>query len=88
MILNLTKEQNDKCKQLCLSEESKNRIVNNLIERYNKKNKELEKYRDCSSLKDGKFRDCHIEKVKQCLTIQLQIDEQVKDMNVKAWSLI
>ena len=24
-----------------------------LIESYNKKNKELEKYRDCSSLKDG-----------------------------------
>jgi len=43
---------------------------------------------DYLTKKDGKFRDCHIEKVKQCLTIQLQIDKQVKDMNVKAWSLI
>ena len=37
---------------------------------------------------NGKFKKEHIEKVKQCLTIQLQIDEQTRDINVKAWSLI
>jgi len=36
----------------------------------------------------GKFKDKHIVKVKQCLTIQLKIDEKVKDMNIKAWKLI
>lgn len=37
---------------------------------------------------NGKFKKEHVEKVKQCLNIQLQIDEQTRDINVKAWSLI
>ena len=37
---------------------------------------------------NGKFKKEHVEKVKQCLTIQLQIDEQTRGINVKAWSLI
>jgi len=37
---------------------------------------------------NGKFKKEHIEKVKQCLTIQLQIDKQTRDINVKAWNLI
>lgn len=53
MKLNLTEEQALKLKGLHLTEESKIRIIENLINRYNKKNEELSKYRDCSSLKDG-----------------------------------
>lgn len=53
MKLNLTEEQEQALKGLFLTDESKIRIVTNLIERYNAKDKELEKYRDCSSLKDG-----------------------------------
>lgn len=53
MKLNLTEEQALKLKGLHLTEESKVRIVENLINRYNKKNEELSKYRDCSSLSDG-----------------------------------
>ena len=37
---------------------------------------------------NGKFKKEHVEKVKQCLTIQLQIDKQTKGINVKAWGLI
>ena len=37
---------------------------------------------------NGKFKKEHVEKVKQCLTIQLQIDEQTRGINVKAWRLV
>lgn len=53
MKLNLTEEQEKRIEGLFLIDESKVRIVENLISRYNAKDKELEKYRDCSSLKDG-----------------------------------
>jgi len=51
--LNLSTEQEKRISGLYLTEESRLRIVNNIVENYNRKNKELEKYRDCSSLKDG-----------------------------------
>jgi len=51
--LNLSPEQHKRCEGLHLTDESKLRIVNSIIENYNRRNKELEKYRDCSSLKDG-----------------------------------
>jgi len=53
MKLNLTQEQENKLSGLHMTEESKIRIVKNLLDRYERKNKELKKYRDCSSLKDG-----------------------------------
>jgi hypothetical protein len=53
MKLNLTAEQENKLSGLHLTEESKIRIVTGLLASYERKNKELEKYRDCSSLKDG-----------------------------------
>ena len=51
--LNLSPEQQKRCEGLHLTEESKIKIVNSLIEKYNRIDKELEKYRDCSALKDG-----------------------------------
>ena len=53
MKLNLTPEQEQRLAGIHMTEESKIRIVTHLTERYYSKNKELEKYRDCSALKDG-----------------------------------
>lgn len=53
MKLNLTQEQENRLKGLHMTEESKIRIAKNLLDRYESKNEELKKYRDCSSLKDG-----------------------------------
>jgi len=53
MELNLTPEQIEKYNNYHLSEESQIKIATQLVERYHRKNEELEKYRDCSSLKDG-----------------------------------
>ena len=51
--LNLSPEQQKRCEGLHLTDESKLKIVNSFIKNYNRINKELEKYRDCSALKDG-----------------------------------
>lgn len=51
MVLELTLDQEKRF--FYLSIPSKIRIVKQLLLRYELKNLELEKYRDCSSLKDG-----------------------------------
>lgn len=51
MELKLTEEQEKRLSNL--SKESKIRIVRQLLSKYESKNNELSKYRDCSSLKDG-----------------------------------
>lgn len=59
MVLELTLDQEKRFFHLSLP--SKVRIVKQLLLRYELKNLELEKYRDCSALKDG-WQSSHLAK--------------------------
>lgn len=38
--------------------------------------------------KNHSFKEEHIEKVKECLKMQLEIDEQLKNIEVEKWQLV
>ena len=84
--LNLSPEQQKRCEGLHLTDESKLKIVNSFIENYNRINKELEKYRDCSALKDG-WQTSNLAKKQRKADILSQEKFNIRNILLSDWNI-
>ena len=84
--LNLSPDQEKRISGLELTEESRLKIVNSLIKNYKRKDIELQKYRDCSSLKDG-WQTSNLAKKQRKADILSQEKFNIRNILLSDWNI-